>query len=166
LSDFGAGGASCGVNVCNWASRNSSVNTRETSATVPGFHIEWELYITVVTGWAGTLVVAGELVELEAALDAGVELEAGLVATELDEEFDAGLDDAALVGTELDAGLDDDAALVGTELDAADVGVVELAGAVVKVELETGAVVEADEAGVDVGVVITDVVVETADGVV
>ena len=104
-----------------------------------------------MTDWAGTLVVTGELVELETATDTGEELEAGLDATELDEKFDAGLDDATLVGTELDA---------------ADVGVVELAGTVVEVELETGAVVEADEAGVDVGVVITDVVVETTDGVV
>lgn len=58
-------------------------------------------------------MVTGELVELDA----------GIVATEFDEE------------------LDDDAALVATELETAEVGVVELAGKVGGVELESGALV-------------------------
>lgn len=90
--------------------------------------------------------MTGEVVELEAALEAGVELE---------------LDDTELDAAELDTGEDDDSSLVG-------VGVVELEGAVVGAELDV--VVERVEvvaALVEVveGVVITGVVmVETTVG--
>ena len=88
--------------------------------------------------WVGALEVTREDVELEATLEAGVEL------------GDTGLD-----AVELDAGEDDDGTLVG-------VGVVELEGAVVGAELDP--VVEVVEVvatlvGVDEGVIITVVVV-------
>jgi hypothetical protein len=116
----------------------------------------------VVIDSAGTLVVIEEVVELEAALEAGVELD------------DAGLDAAELDAAELDAVELDAVELDAAELDAAEVGVVELEEAVVGVELGVavevvdvaGALVGADEAGVDEGVVITDVVVEVTVGVV
>jgi hypothetical protein len=93
-----------------------------------------------VIDWAGAPEVTGEVVELEAALEAGVKLEVAVEAT-------------------LEAGVElDDTGLDAAELDAVELGVVELEGAVVGAELDAAA-------GVDEGVVITGVVVvETTVG--
>jgi hypothetical protein len=104
--------------------------------------------------------VTGEVVELEAALEAGVELEVAVeVGVELEATLKAGveLDNTGLDAAELDAGEDDDGTLVG-------VSVVELEGVVVGAELD--AIVEVVEVvatlvGVD-KVVVYNICVEVA----
>ena len=76
MSDLSASGSPCGVDVCYWASGDSGVNTGEMLAIEDDSFVNTETYITVVIDWAGTLEVIGEVAELEAELDAGIELDA------------------------------------------------------------------------------------------